>query len=1356
MAERRRISRRAIACAAGAAFVVGGTAFALGPGAPWIIDHFADGQRVWRLGQVRVDGVSGNWLGGLRAAQVTLGDDDGVWLEAENVALDWRPQALLGGGVWINGAHADVIRVLRQPALAAARPSAAGFDVRIDALRIGALDLAEPVLGAAARFGVDLQLDFRDDALGALDFTLRRSDSDADNAVVLYHAGGAYALLVNVAGAPGGVISRLLGVPEQGVRIQAVGDGDLQTGGARYEADIGDAELLRGETRWTPTGWRTHGEAQLDLLPGLQATARRIGARVTLDASGAHAGAFTARAATPFFAAELRGALSEANELDGPARLIATTQRISDIAREAPFELGAARLEGELRQANGVFAIRAQLDARELDVLGQRATLAGPLEAALAPGQFTLSADLRAPDQAPPLFAQAHLRTSLSYDRRRGRFSLNRTTLEGEAIAIDAQGWVNDGDGEFSGAWRVKNLAALGAELGGSAGGRWRAYAEAHADDPRIWITALDGAGADISGAPEIVPQLLGAAPRIDGLFRYEDGGVSVDHLRVEGRQVHAAAAGRIVRGEANLALEASARGPLSLGAAEIGGAVDATGRLTGPLSRAALTATAQLSSFAASGIVVAQPRVDFTLTPHGGGYQGHAQVRGAVSGQALTAASTIAVARGALSLSDLVTHVGALEARGTASVSARGVAANLALDGAIDGLLSGASGRIAGHVALTPETVALDAQLTSAHLGALRLRTASIDASGPFRAIEARFDLQGALERAPLAFEGIALVSAAESATDVQVQGRGTLAGAAIATRTPLAMHWAQGALEAVLDVSLADGALRGQWRERGRALSGTATLINAPLEPLAAIWGQRASGRVAGEVALANSGDGLTGEADLTLAAARFAGRQRGTLDMHIVGDLGPSRLAAMIDASSTDGLVAHLEADAPVTTSAAPFRIALAHGRRGRATWSVRGPADPLWAATRLQDQALSGQVEGEGALEFGAGSLSGDGQLEIIDGRFEDKLTGITLTDLDALVSLGERGVNIERFTAAGARGGRLTATGGSANPREGAIAVTLDDIWVANRPDARARGSGELNLAWEGLDAAISGHLELEQADLNIAQSAEAGIPSIDVVEINRPGAEDDYGGDEPALLSPRAASTRLDVHVTAPGRVFTRGRGIDAEWSLDLRLAGTAATPRVFGEANTIRGHLALSGQPFDLSRGRIVFNGDPLNARLDIAAERNASDLTARILISGAASDPDITLTSTPALPEDEILPQVLFGRAVEDLSPFEAAQIAAALANLSGRASFDLVDVARAAAGLDRFNVRQDENGGLLVAGGVYLTREVYVEIARTGLGQAASSVEWTVRPQLVMITSFLGNGDQRVSLRWRRESD
>jgi translocation and assembly module TamB len=439
--------------------------------------------------------------------------------------------------------------------------------------------------------------------------------------------------------------------------------------------------------------------------------------------------------------------------------------------------------------------------------------------------------------------------------------------------------------------------------------------------------------------------------------------------------------------------------------------------------------------------------------------------------------------------------------------------------------------------------------------------------------------------------------------------------------------------------------------------------------------------------------------------------------------------------------------------VETSAAPLRIALARERRGRARWSVQGPADALWAATRLQDQSLEGALDGEGEIEFGAGYLSGDGHLEIVDGRFEDKLTGVTLIDLDARVALDERGVTIENFTASGPRGGRLTATGGSVNDRQGSITVDVDNMRVADRPDARAVASGELTLAWEDLprrSPAIS--TSSKPASISPRTRRRVSQQWMSSRSIARRRRRADRRGARPR----RNGATTLNVNVTAPGRVFTRGRGVDAEWSLDMRLGGTSARPLVFGTARAVRGTLALSGQPFEIEDALIEFPGDPLDARINMTAVRDTADLTARIRLIGTARDPEITFSSDPALPEDEILPQILFGRAVEDLSALEAAQLAASLAALSGRASLDLVDAARAAAGLDRFNVRQDEEGGFLVAGGVYLTRDVYLEVARTGLGQAQTRVEWTIRPRLVLITSFLGNGDQRVSLRWRRETD
>lgn len=1349
----KRKRRRWWAYAAGGVAVGAGAVAAIGPGAAWVVEHIADGQRVWRLGHIEVEGVSGGWLGDLRADHVTIADEEGVWIEARDVALDWRPQDVAFGAVRLNAARAGSVTILRQPTLLEKRPSSgASFDVRIEALRIDTLTIEEPAFGQAATFSAAFSLDYRDRSLDGLELDLRRTDSDADRVVAVYRPDTDYALSLDAYGAAGGILSRALGVPTQDVRANALGDGDAQTGSATYDAKIGGADLLAGTARWTPEQWSVDAQARLDLAPRLETLARRIGATVSLQASGARVGDFTAHAETNFLTLDLEGELDGERQLVGPARFVATSQRLSDIARESPFELGAARLEGELRRARGATAIQATLAAEEIAAFGQRSELRGPVRASLSQARFELEGDLRAPARTTPLFTRARLRTAMSYDRARGRYELASARLTGDALDVDAQGWTNRDDGEFSGAWRVTQLSALAEDLRGRVGGRWRAFVE-EVNDARGWTVTMQGVGDGVDGAPDIVPQLLGNTPRIDARLRNEGGGITVSHVRIDGAKLRAGATGRIVRGEANLALEASARGPLDLGGAQIQGVVDATGQLTGRIARPTLTATASMSSFNAGGVVIEQPTLNLTLAPGANGYAGHADVRGATAGQPVAGQANVAIVRGAIALDELNAQVAAMQAQGSAMFGAEGVSAELALNGLIDGLVPGVTGRMLGDVSLTPETLLLDAQIADARMGELRVRAANMRAEGPFDAIAARFDMRGRLRQAPLAFAGTAVLDL-DGASTLRIEGRGTLAQADIFTRAPIQAEWQNGRMQASMNVAIGDGVVQAQWEERGRALSGTAQIEDAPLMPIAQIWGERAEGRIDGRVTLANQGGGLAGSADLRLDDARFAGRQRGRLDMRIVADLEPSRLQAVVDATSTEGLVAHFEADAPVDTSAAPIRIALVRERRGRAQWSVRGPAESLWAAARLPDQSLQGQLDGEGEIAFGAGYLSGDGHLEIVDGRFEDKLTGVTLVDLDARVALDDRGVTIENFTAAGPHGGRLTATGGSANQREGRIAVSVQEMRVADRPDARAVASGQLELVWEGLHSSLSGGLNIISADLDIASNPEAGIPTIDVVEINRPG-EEDYGELEAPIR--RNGATTLDVRVTAPGRVFTRGRGVNAEWALDLRLTGTSRNPQVFGEARAVRGTLALSGQPFEIEDdSRIIFNGDPLDAEINLRATRDTADLTAYVHLTGTARDPEVSFTSDPGLPEDEILPQVLFGRSVEDLSALEAAQLAASLAALSGQASLDLVDAARAAAGLDRFNVRQDEDGGFLVAGGVYLTRDVYVEVARTGLGEAQSTVEWTIRPRLVLITSFLSSGDQRVSLRWRRESD
>ena len=62
-----------------------------------------------------------------------------------------------------------------------------------------------------------------------------------------------------------------------------------------------------------------------------------------------------------------------------------------------------------------------------------------------------------------------------------------------------------------------------------------------------------------------MIPQLLGATPQLDGRFRYENGGITVSHARIDGAQSARRRNGpHRPRRRADLSVEATARGPLS------------------------------------------------------------------------------------------------------------------------------------------------------------------------------------------------------------------------------------------------------------------------------------------------------------------------------------------------------------------------------------------------------------------------------------------------------------------------------------------------------------------------------------------------------------------------------------------------------------------------------------------------------------------------------------------------------------------------------------------------------------------------------------------------------------------------
>ena len=105
---------------------------------------------------------------------------------------------------------------------------------------------------------------------------------------------------------------------------------------------------------------------------------------------------------------------------------------------------------------------------------------------------------------------------------------------------------------------------------------------------------------------------------------------------------------------------------------------------------------------------------------------------------------------------------------------------------------------------------------------------------------------------------------------------------------------------------------------------------------------------------------------------------------------------------------------------------------------------------------------------------------------------------------------------------------------------------------------------------------------------------------------------------------------------------------------------------------------------------------------------------MTARVAVSGPADAPQFALTSDPVLPQDEILSRLLFKKAAGGLSPFQALQLAQAVAQLSGGAAGpDVFEQARKGLGLDSLDVSTGASGGPALGASRYISDRVSVGV-------------------------------------------
>ena len=425
--------------------------------------------------------------------------------------------------------------------------------------------------------------------------------------------------------------------------------------------------------------------------------------------------------------------------------------------------------------------------------------------------------------------------------------------------------------------------------------------------------------------------------------------------------------------------------------------------------------------------------------------------------------------------------------------------------------------------------------------------------------------------------------------------------------------------------------------------------------------------------------------------------------------------------------------------------------------RAQVRYNGAADTLWRLTGIELLDLSGPAAIGADMSGTIDNPLINGSVRTSGARLESAVTGMVITNLESAGRFGGSRLIITSFSGNTEGGGTVRGSGTLDFAAAEGVGMNIDlhaeSARLLDRDDIAAAVTGELAIRSDGDGGAISGDVRLAAGRFRLGSAtAAAQVARLNVREINRIGDDS-----EPAIR--RVAPWRLALGVTAPNRLTVTGLGMNSEWRASLQVAGTVTEPSITGEATLLRGTYDFAGRRFDLIRGNIRFAGEtPVNPQLDIAAEARVRGLAAQIRVTGRSQRPEIAFTSTPALPQDELLSRILFGTSITNLSAPEAVQLASAIASLNDpRGGLDPINALRRSIGLDRLRILPadvTQGIGTQFAAGKYLGRHVYVEVVTDGRGYSATTVEYQITRWLSILSSISTIGRESVNVRVSRD--
>ena len=1346
------------------ALLLGGVRFgAITPQGRAFLEARTSGLKLGRIGRLKIEGLSGDIWREFGVRRLTISDEKGVWLEAADLRVDWKATELFGRRFHANDIRARQVTVLRRPTLTPkGKSSAAPLSIAIDhlALRL----VTRPEFSRQAG-DFDMSGDYESERFGGQkgNLAVLSRMHAGDHLKLVFDLGRDKTLLLDAQAqeANGGALAGALGLsPDRPFDLDAKATGTTSQGAFTVLARSGAATPLKAGGAWNAQGGSAAGHIDLAASTLTDREEKMFGADAAFSIVGRKAGALNdldVKIDSPNLNLTAHGLADLAKRVTGSAGL-AFNARVKDLSKITPMpELGAGVADGVFRLDAQGFSIDGRVDVRDLSWLGYRLARArGPASVAWRRGELVIKADATTEGGAGEgLLAVLGPTPSVQFEGAQlkdGRFLIRSAKVNAPNLVVLAQGERGILGGlSFKGEAKIGSLAPVRPGMAGQVTAKWSASQSAG----KPWMLTADARGANFASGLSELDRLLGKTPRLEARAAWADNRLSVADAKLDGAAASVRTSGVLGPGPAlGFKLDWTATGPFRAGPVEIAGKAKGTGAVTGTLTAPKADLIADFDSIDVPRLPLKDAHIVLSFAKRADGADGVVTINAGSTYGPARGHAAFNFAQGGLELSDLDVDAGGAAAKGAVSLrSGHPATADLTVNVGPGAFL--AQGAVKGTAKIVDSAAGPAAQIDlvadDVVGGAWKVRHAAIKAFGPMNRLPLTLDARGEAPSGRWTLAGSGVLSEAGDQYLLALDANGAMGRTTVKTREAAQIRFGGPRTSARLRLAVGDGQADLDADVGGDLATLRAELVGVSLTAL----NSDLVGRIDARATLNGSGPVLTGDFNATLTGARERGsKPEQSLNAQIRGALRDSQMTINATSSNSQGLSAQADVTLATVASAKPFHLAIDRTRQVLGRFQARGEIKPLWDLLGSSERSVSGKIDADGSL---AGTLADPrltGRASLEGGRVDDGQTGFSLRDVNVSVALADNAIDVSKATAGDGQGGTLSGAGRISLARGGVGSFRLDlkgfKVIDNDLASATATGQTTINRGADG-KVKLTGALVLDRADVSAQTKTPVGVASMDVVERNRPA--DLQQGVEPRKVTPGSGMT-LDVTLKAPRRIFVRGRGLDAELSLDAHVGGSTNSPTLDGEARIVRGEYDFAGKRFEFADEGVVRLATQLDRiRLDLTAVREDPTLTAVVRIQGTAAKPEITLTSKPELPSDEVLSQVLFGSSAANLSPIEAAQLASALAALAGGGGFDVIGNLRSLAGLDRLSFAESATG-MTVSGGKYVTDDVYVEIIGGARDGPAAQVEWRIRRTLSLVSKIGGQGDAQLSVRWRKD--